>query len=285
MSDNSVIPATGETYASDDISGVKYFRSKLTWGVNGASVDASATDPLPVAASIAAGIPGGIQGGITGGIAGGLAGGISGAITLPTGAATETSVAAILAAMLVDNAGFTDGTSKVLPGGYIFDEVAGTALTENDVAAARIDSKRTQIFVQEDETTRGQRQTVYASKAAKVAAAVESSVMTAAGAELTPKFAFLNQAASGTAQTVVAAVTSKKIRVLSLSLTVGATATNVTLNSASSAKTCLIACGANGGVIWPHSPVGWFETVSGEALTVTTGAGSTTGIHVVYIEV
>jgi hypothetical protein len=56
-----------------------------------------------------------------------------------------------------DNAGFTDGTSGVTPVGYIFDESAGTALTENDTAAARIDSKRAQIHVIEDGTTRGLR--------------------------------------------------------------------------------------------------------------------------------
>src|SRR3954466_4114731 len=34
---------------------------------------------------------------------------------------------------LVDNAAFTDGTSRVFPQGYVFDDAAGTALTENDV--------------------------------------------------------------------------------------------------------------------------------------------------------
>lgn len=61
------------------------------------------------------------------------------------------------ASILVDNAGFTDATSSVTGVGYIFDEVAGTALTENDIAAARIDSKRAQIHVIEDATSRGQR--------------------------------------------------------------------------------------------------------------------------------
>ena len=61
---------------------------------------------------------------------------------------------------LVDNAGFTDGTTPVGMAGYIFDESAGTALTENDAAAARVDSKRAQIGVIEDATTRGQRAAV-----------------------------------------------------------------------------------------------------------------------------
>lgn len=63
---------------------------------------------------------------------------------------------------VADNGGFTDGTTKVLPAGFIFDEVAGTALTENDVAAARIDSKRATVGVIEDATTRGRRATVTA---------------------------------------------------------------------------------------------------------------------------
>lgn len=61
---------------------------------------------------------------------------------------------------IVDNAAFTDGTTRLSPSGYIFDEVAGTGLTENDAAAARVDSKRAQVLVMEDETTRGQRATV-----------------------------------------------------------------------------------------------------------------------------
>jgi hypothetical protein len=48
---------------------------------------------------------------------------------------------------LADNAGFTDGTTKVNPVGFIFDEVAGTALTENDVGAGRMEAKRAQVLV------------------------------------------------------------------------------------------------------------------------------------------
>lgn len=82
--------------------------------------------------------------------------------TDPTGTTTQpVSIAATVNvqdnASLVDNAGFTDGTTRVVMDGFIFDEVAGTALTENDAAAARVDSKRAQVLVLEDATTRGQR--------------------------------------------------------------------------------------------------------------------------------
>lgn len=69
---------------------------------------------------------------------------------------------------VVDNGAFVDGTTRLLPAGFIFDETAGTALTENDAAAARVDSKRAQVHVLEDATTRGQRQAVNAAGAAAV---------------------------------------------------------------------------------------------------------------------
>jgi hypothetical protein len=47
MADNVSLPASGVTAASDDIDGVHFPRIKLSWGVDGAAADASATDPLP----------------------------------------------------------------------------------------------------------------------------------------------------------------------------------------------------------------------------------------------
>lgn len=105
----------------------------------------------------------------------------------------------------------------------------------------------------------------------------------------TVKYAFANVAASQTDSAVVAAVTSKKIRVLSACALAGGTATNLTFNTkpagAGTAISPLFANGANGGEVLPFSPIGWFETSSGEGLSVTTGTGSTTGIIVSYIEV
>jgi hypothetical protein len=89
---------------------------------------------------------------------------------------------------VTDNNAFTDGTTKVQPAGYVFDEVAGTALTENDAAAARIDSKRAQVLVIEDATTRGQRATVTAANAVKVdGSAVTQPVSVAATLNVIPK--------------------------------------------------------------------------------------------------
>jgi hypothetical protein len=70
MADNSQAGAAvgiGDVFASDDIGGVKWPRAKLAWGIDGVAVDASATDPIPV---VQTGTP-----------------------ALPTGAATETTLA------------------------------------------------------------------------------------------------------------------------------------------------------------------------------------------------
>ncbi len=125
--------------------------------------------------------------------------------------------------------------------------------------------------------------------AGRVSASPETSTVYNGTIALTPKFAFANVAASQTDSSIVSAVAAKKIRVLSAYAVAGGTATTLTFNSkpagAGSAISALFANGANGGEILPYSPIGWFETVAAEGLTVTTGAGSTTGIGVVYVEI
>ena len=99
--------------------------------------------------------------------------------------------------------------------------------------------------------------------------------------------AFANVAAGQTDSSVVAAVAGKKIRVKALAFVAGGTATTATFNSkgsgAGTACSCLFANAANGGAVLNNNPEGWFETETGEALTLTTGAGSTTGVIVKYV--
>ncbi len=100
-------------------------------------------------------------------------------------------------------------------------------------------------------------------------------------------YAFANVSASTTDGSIVVAVTGKKIRVIGWSAVAGGTATTLTFNSkgadSGTAISQLFANGANGGEVFGWNPDGWFETNSGEALTVTTGSGSATGINVVYV--
>lgn len=94
-------------------------------------------------------------------------------------------------------------------------------------------------------------------------------------------------AASQTDSNLVTAVTGKKIRVLGAVLNQGdTTASAITFNSkgsgAGTAISPALKAAANGGFVLPHNPVGWFETLRGEGLTVTTGAGSTSSVLVQY---
>lgn len=92
-----------------------------------------------------------------------------------TGPVTNAGVFAVQdSEKLADNAGFTDGATKVLPVGYIYDEVAGTALTENDVGAARMDVKRAVVATLEDGTTRGQKIAINSSGSMQVQGQVAS---------------------------------------------------------------------------------------------------------------
>ena len=102
---------------------------------------------------------------------------------------------------------------------------------------------------------------------------------------LTPKFFTQSVTAASTDTSVVSAVGGKKLRILSLVVQCGGTATDITFESSTTTRKHKIPAGANGGQVLPFNPLGWFETATGESLTVTTGAGSTTEISGTYVEV
>lgn len=87
------------------------------------------------------------------------------------------------------------------------------------------------------------------------------------GEQLT-KYAVIDHAASGD-NTIVAAVTDKKIRVLSLYLIASAAVTARFESGASGvALTGQLQLAANGGLVLPFNEDGWFETVAGSLLNL-----------------
>jgi hypothetical protein len=105
--------------------------------------------------------------------------------------------------------------------------------------------------------------------------------------------AFANVAASQTDNNLTNAITAGtlasatgRVRVFAVYAQAGGTATNITFNTkpagVGTAIFPLMAAGINGGAVLPYNPKGWFTTKPNEGLTVTTGAGSTCGIAVVY---
>jgi hypothetical protein len=118
-----------------------------------------------------------------------------------------------------------------------------------------------------------------------IATALQTDVMMNGLAALTPKFFSTTVAASQTDSSLIALVAAKKLRILSLAAQCGGTATDMTFESGGSTRKHKISAGANGGQILPFNTVGWFETVAGESLTVTTSAGSSSEITGTYVEV
>jgi hypothetical protein len=125
---------------------------------------------------------------------------------------------------------------------------------------------------------------------AQINAAGSGQVLAPSGAALTVKRQARNTAASSTDALGVTAVAGKKIRVLGIVFHGGDTAGSaVTLNTkpvgAGTAISPVFELGINQSVVLPQSDNGWFETAAGEGLSITTGAGSTTGIQIIYVEV
>lgn len=103
---------------------------------------------------------------------------------------------------------------------------------------------------------------------------------------VTPKFAKIAVSSSG-ANAIVALVASKKIRVLAVAIVANA-AVNVKWQShvTPTDLTGLSYFGAQGdGEVLPFNPVGWFETIAGEALDLNLSAAVAVGGHITYIEV
>jgi hypothetical protein len=99
------------------------------------------------------------------------------------------------------------------------------------------------------------------------------------------KYAVISGASSGD-NTVVAAVTGKKIRVLSFFL-VAAGAVTVRFESGASgtALTGVMSLAANGGLSCPLNELGYFETAAGVLLNLELGGVVQVSGHLTYIEV
>jgi hypothetical protein len=106
------------------------------------------------------------------------------------------------------------------------------------------------------------------------------------GTLLTPKFATISASSSGN-NTVVAAVTGKKIRVLAYNL-IGNGAVNAKFKTAAAGADLTglkYIAAAGGGICAPFNPLGWFETVSGDLLNLNLSAAVAVGGELVYVEV
>lgn len=114
---------------------------------------------------------------------------------------------------------------------------------------------------------------------------LESNQAAVAGVPVTIKYAIIDAAGSGD-NTLLAAVTSKKIRVLSAFL-VAAGTVNVRFESGAggTALTGQMNLVANTGFVLPYNPGGWFETASNTLLNLELSAAISVDGSFSYIEV
>jgi hypothetical protein len=194
---------------------------------------------------------------------------------------------------MVDEAAFTPGGSSLTPAGGIYNAVidAITGAGTRVAAFAMTLYRAMHVTLHDDQgnllasatanTDSGQRTLLVRNIAG---AALRGDAVLINGTLLTPKFAVISASSSGD-NAVVAAVVSKKIRVLSYDL---AAAADVTAKWKSGAATDLSGpkpFGAKGGMVKNFSPAGHLETASGEALNLNLNGAVAVGGELTYIEV
>ena len=102
---------------------------------------------------------------------------------------------------------------------------------------------------------------------------------------LTPLFASIAASGNGN-NTVVAAVTGKKIRVLAYNFMANGTVNAKWQSGAGGTDlTGLKYLVANTGLVAPFNPVGWFETAAAALLNLNLSAGIAVGGELVYVTV
>lgn len=99
-----------------------------------------------------------------------------------------------------------------------------------------------------------------------------------------PKYAPISCASSGS-NTLIAAVPSRQILVLSVAL-IASGPVGITFKSAAAgaALTGEILLLANGGFVLPHNPYGWFITALGELLSLNLSLAVAVGGCLSYVE-
>ena len=120
-----------------------------------------------------------------------------------------------------------------------------------------------------------------------VIASLESGSIYNGTTAMTPKFAVISASASGN-NALVAAVASKKIRVVSYNFIANGTVNAKFQSDGAGTPTDLTGlkyCIANMGISVPFSPAGYFESGSGKSLDLNLSAAIAVGGELTYVEV
>lgn len=221
-------------------------------------------------------------------------------LPLPTGASTAAKQPALgtagaASADVITVQGIASMTAVKVDGSAVTQPVSGTVTVQQSTAAnLKVDlsgtaANATAIKVDNSAVTQPVSGTISVSSgpaAARTTDSISAALATDAimngTTVLTPSFAAVTASASG-ATTIVSAVASKKIRVLGIFLVcTSAVSVNLQSHTTTATKTGTMPFAANGGISVSFSPVGWFETVAGEALDINLGGAVAVGGQVVY---
>lgn len=117
-------------------------------------------------------------------------------------------------------------------------------------------------------------------------AELTGTLMGAPNVPLLIKYAVIDSATSGDT-TLVAAVTGKKIRLLSLIAVMTGTAVTIRFESGTggTALTGQMTPSQGGGFVLPYNPGGWFETAAGVLLNLELGGAQSVDGCLTYVEV
>jgi len=116
-----------------------------------------------------------------------------------------------------------------------------------------------------------------------IGVAIQTDVIMDDATALIPKFAIISASTSG-ANTIVTAVSGKKIRVLSYNFIANGNV-NAKWQSNTTDISGLKYCTQYSGLVANFNPVGWVETASGEALKLNLSAAIAIGGEITYIEI
>lgn len=279
MADNVVANSTsgGSTFATDDIGGVHYPRTKVVWGADGAANDASAAAPLPVVQTGSHAVVASQSGAPWSISAAGGSLSITGTVAVSTANVVAVSSAGgsvgITGTVAVSSAGGSVGITGTVAVSSAGGSVGITGTVATSSAGGSIGITGTVATSTAPLTATAQAIT------AKIATDAIQDGLTA----LTPKFAAIAVSGNG-ANTLVVSVSAKKIRVLAYNL-MAAAAVNGKFTGNATDLTGLKYMAANGGLVAPFNPVGWFETGAGSFLGLNLSAGNAVGGELTYVEV
>lgn len=317
MADNYIVDeGADKTFASDDVSGVHYPVVKLAEGVADSATLVSDSNPLPVEAVGKAAHDAAASGNpvVVAGVASAAAptsvsgdGDVVNAWRLRNGAEAVVITAAgsliggdvtngldidvtRLPAPLTTTGTGTEATALRVTiatdsTGVLSVDDNGAALTVDGTVTANL-AAGTNNIGDVDVLS----QPALARTTDTIAAALSTDALMSSTTALTPKFAAIAAASSGD-NTLVAAVSGKKIRVLALAgIATAAVSAYFTSGAGGTVifggSTNKIALAANGGFVLPFNPLGWFENSStNQALVLNLSAAIAFSGGLVYVEV